>query len=106
MAACPPPDLVWGVEIQGSCHHYGPASGRAEAGHRATSSWTTGGRRGMTKIKDQGSNRGKTSDTADFDCNECHGTGMVKRYIGHEGRGAIFPVPWHSLQSKSAVSEV
>jgi hypothetical protein len=45
----------------------------------------------MTKIKDQGSNRGKTSDTADFDCNECHGTGMVKRYIGHEGRGAIFP---------------
>jgi hypothetical protein len=34
---------------------------------------------------------GKASDTADFACKECHDTGTVKRYIGHEGRGAIFP---------------
>ena len=28
---------------------------------------------------------------ADPDCVECRGFGTVKHFIGHEGRGAIFP---------------
>lgn len=28
---------------------------------------------------------------ANPDCMECNGLGTVRRYIGHEGRGAIFP---------------
>lgn len=28
---------------------------------------------------------------ADPDCPDCHGLGTIRRFIGHEGRGALWP---------------
>jgi hypothetical protein len=49
----------------------------------------------MGDVADDAEQRREHDDKGDYyephKCPHCHGTGFVRRYIGHPGRGAIFP---------------